>query len=68
VSTTSSVAAATSSWGADEVVDASYSLTRKRLLCRDCTNQILKAALAINSGVLAEMEIPSAYLETLPKV
>lgn len=42
---------------------------RKRLQqCRDCTNQILKAALAINSGVLAEMEIPSAYLETLPKV
>ncbi|KAE8008844.1 hypothetical protein FH972_005317 [Carpinus fangiana] len=41
---------------------------RKRLQqCRDCTNQILKAALAINSGVLAEMEIPSAFLETLPK-
>ncbi|CAI9782028.1 unnamed protein product [Fraxinus pennsylvanica] len=41
---------------------------RKRLQqCRDCTNQILKAALAINSNVLAEMEIPDAYLETLPK-
>ncbi|KAK2974316.1 hypothetical protein RJ640_026877 [Escallonia rubra] len=41
---------------------------RKRLQqCRDCTNQILKAALAINSNVLAEMEIPTAYLETLPK-
>ncbi|KAI7740273.1 hypothetical protein M8C21_001363 [Ambrosia artemisiifolia] len=41
---------------------------RKKLQqCRDCTNQILKAALAINSNVLAEMEIPSAYLETLPK-
>ncbi|KAL5706350.1 Rop guanine nucleotide exchange factor 1 [Ranunculus cassubicifolius] len=41
---------------------------RKRLQqCRDCTNQILKAAMAINSNVLAEMEIPSAYLETLPK-
>ncbi|CAK9153930.1 unnamed protein product [Ilex paraguariensis] len=41
---------------------------RKRLQqCRDCTNQILKAALAINSNVLAEMEIPNAYLETLPK-
>ncbi|KAF5745789.1 Rho guanyl-nucleotide exchange factor 1 [Tripterygium wilfordii] len=35
--------------------------------CRDCTNQILKAAMAINSSVLAEMEIPIAYLETLPK-
>ncbi|KAL4318401.1 hypothetical protein GQ457_18G018650 [Hibiscus cannabinus] len=34
---------------------------------RDCTNQILKAAMAINSNVLAEMEIPTAYLENLPK-
>uniref|UniRef100_A0A1J3C8V6 Rop guanine nucleotide exchange factor 1 n=1 Tax=Noccaea caerulescens TaxID=107243 RepID=A0A1J3C8V6_NOCCA len=42
--------------------------TRKKLQqCRDFANQILKAALAINSGVLAEMEIPDPYLETLPK-
>lgn len=42
---------------------------RKKLhQCRDCANQILKAALAINSNVLSEMEIPNAYLETLPKV
>lgn len=42
---------------------------RKRLQqCRDCTNQILKAAMAINNSVLAEMEIPRAYLESLPKV
>ncbi|KAJ8427113.1 hypothetical protein Cgig2_030275 [Carnegiea gigantea] len=41
---------------------------RRRLQqCRDCTNQILKAAMAINSCVIAEMEIPCAYLETLPK-
>ncbi|KAE9593422.1 hypothetical protein Lal_00029358 [Lupinus albus] len=41
---------------------------RKRLQqCRDCTNQILKAAMAINSSVLAEMEIPRAYIESLPK-
>lgn len=41
---------------------------RKRLQqCRDCLNQILKAAMAINNSVLAEMEIPIAYLETLPK-
>ncbi|XP_010266083.1 PREDICTED: rop guanine nucleotide exchange factor 1-like [Nelumbo nucifera] len=41
---------------------------RKRLQqCRDCTNQILKAAMAINSSVLAEMEIPNVYLESLPK-
>lgn len=43
--------------------------SRKRLQqCRDCANQILKAAMAINSGVLTEMEIPDVYLETLPKV
>ncbi|EFH44699.1 hypothetical protein ARALYDRAFT_915713 [Arabidopsis lyrata subsp. lyrata] len=42
---------------------------RKKLQqCRDFANQILKAALAINSGVLAETEIPDPYLETLPKV
>lgn len=35
---------------------------------RDCTNQILKAAMAINSITLAEMEIPDTYLESLPKV
>ncbi|XP_047310617.1 rop guanine nucleotide exchange factor 1-like [Impatiens glandulifera] len=40
---------------------------RKLQQCRDCTNQILKAALAINSNVLAEMEVPIAYLESLPK-
>lgn len=43
--------------------------SRKKLQqCRDCANQILKAAMAINSAVLAETEIPDAYLETLPKV
>lgn len=43
--------------------------SRKKLQqCRDCTNQILKAAMAINSSVLAEMEIPAAYIESLPKV
>ena len=42
---------------------------RKRLQqSRDCANQILKAAMAINSGVLAEIEIPNVYFETLPKV
>ncbi|KAI5584445.1 hypothetical protein POPTR_006G092600v4 [Populus trichocarpa] len=34
---------------------------------RDSTNQILKAAMAINSITLAEMEIPESYLEALPK-
>ncbi|XP_054784433.1 rop guanine nucleotide exchange factor 7-like [Prosopis cineraria] len=34
---------------------------------RDCTNQILKAAIAINTITLAEMDIPESYLESLPK-
>ncbi|TYI54834.1 hypothetical protein E1A91_D11G100500v1 [Gossypium mustelinum] len=34
---------------------------------RDCANQIHKAAMAINSGVLAEMEIPDSYVVSLPK-
>lgn len=34
---------------------------------RDCTNQILKAAMAINSITLTDMEVPESYLETLPK-
>lgn len=35
---------------------------------RDCTNQILKAAMAINSISLADMHVPDLYLEALPKV
>ena len=43
--------------------------TRKHLQYkRDCTNQILKAAMAINSNTLADMEVPESYLESLPKV
>ncbi|CAN0837734.1 Rop guanine nucleotide exchange factor 5 [Linum grandiflorum] len=34
---------------------------------RESTSQILKAAMAINSVVLAEMDVPDSYLETLPK-
>ncbi|KAL0309930.1 UNVERIFIED_CONTAM: Rop guanine nucleotide exchange factor 7 [Sesamum radiatum] len=34
---------------------------------RDCTNQILKAAMAINNTALAEMDVPDSYLEALPK-
>ncbi|KAJ1411229.1 PRONE domain [Sesbania bispinosa] len=34
---------------------------------RDCTNQILKAAMAINNITLAEMDVPDTYLESLPK-
>ncbi|KAL1546313.1 Rop guanine nucleotide exchange factor 7 [Salvia divinorum] len=35
---------------------------------RDCANQILKAAMAINSATIAEMDIPDSYLESLPKI
>ncbi|CAI9772964.1 unnamed protein product [Fraxinus pennsylvanica] len=42
--------------------------TRKQLNHkRECTSQILKAAMAINSIALADMEVPESYLETLPK-
>lgn len=34
---------------------------------RDSVTQILKAALAINSQVLSEMEMPDAYWESFPK-
>ncbi|KAJ8755789.1 hypothetical protein K2173_024334 [Erythroxylum novogranatense] len=34
---------------------------------KDCVNQVLKAAMAINAQVLAEMEIPENYFESLPK-
>ncbi|XAR68887.1 hypothetical protein NMG60_11000291 [Bertholletia excelsa] len=34
---------------------------------RDCTNQILKAAVAINGVTLADMEVPESYYESLPK-
>ncbi|CAI0423144.1 unnamed protein product [Linum tenue] len=34
---------------------------------KDCVNQVLKAAMAINAQVLAEMEIPENYIESLPK-
>ncbi|KAD0137585.1 hypothetical protein R6Q59_035649 [Mikania micrantha] len=42
--------------------------TRKQLTHkRECANQILKAAMAINSAALAEMEVPESYYESLPK-
>ncbi|CAF1715006.1 unnamed protein product [Brassica oleracea var. botrytis] len=34
---------------------------------RESTNQIHKAAMAINSSILSEMEIPESYMATLPK-
>ncbi|XVF83808.1 hypothetical protein PTKIN_Ptkin16aG0522700 [Pterospermum kingtungense] len=42
--------------------------SRKQLShTRESTNQILKAAMAINSITLSEMEVPDSYLDTLPK-
>ncbi|KAI4384508.1 hypothetical protein MLD38_002654 [Melastoma candidum] len=34
---------------------------------RECACQILKAAMAINSAALSDMEVPESYLDTLPK-
>ncbi|KAJ8441518.1 hypothetical protein Cgig2_026319 [Carnegiea gigantea] len=34
---------------------------------RDCANQIHKAAMAINSNILNEMEVPESYIAGLPK-
>ncbi|KAL7086064.1 hypothetical protein ACP275_14G316300 [Erythranthe tilingii] len=42
--------------------------TRKLLQhFKECAHQIFKAAVAINSNVLSEMEVPQVYLESLPK-
>ena len=35
---------------------------------QECINQILKEAMEINNQILSEMEVPSSYLESLPKV
>ncbi|KAL1561120.1 rop guanine nucleotide exchange factor 1-like [Salvia divinorum] len=35
--------------------------------CKECTQQIFKAALAINGSVLSDMEVPQVYLDSLPK-
>ncbi|WJX77578.1 hypothetical protein P8452_60871 [Trifolium repens] len=35
---------------------------------RDCANQIHKAAMAINSNILAEIDIPETYIDDLPKL
>lgn len=43
--------------------------TRRQLVHkRECTNQILKAAMAINRNTFAEMEVPESYIESIPKV
>ncbi|KAL4576321.1 hypothetical protein LXL04_012413 [Taraxacum kok-saghyz] len=45
-----------------------HEATRKQLNHkRESANQILKAAMSINSVSLSEMEVPESYLDTLPK-
>ncbi|KAK7335933.1 hypothetical protein VNO80_28078 [Phaseolus coccineus] len=34
---------------------------------KDCVNQVLKAAMAINAQILSEIEIPECYIDSLPK-
>ncbi|CAN1793411.1 Rop guanine nucleotide exchange factor 3 [Linum perenne] len=34
---------------------------------RDCANQIHKAAMAINTSILTDMEIPDSYMDSLPR-
>ncbi|KVH93905.1 hypothetical protein Ccrd_004037 [Cynara cardunculus var. scolymus] len=34
---------------------------------KDCVNQVLKASMAINAEILAEIEIPENYIDNLPK-
>jgi len=42
--------------------------TRKQLQHkRECTNQILKAAMAINNKILTEMEVHESFVGSLPK-
>ena len=44
-------------------------VTRKWLQYqKECVNQVLKAAMAINANCLMEMSIPDTYIDTLPKV
>lgn len=52
------------------VSPAGLSEKSKKLLRqkRSCTNQIHKAAMAINNCILADMEIPESYMASLPKV
>lgn len=42
----------------------------EKILCqkRDCANQIHKVAMAINSNILAELQVPESYIASLPKV
>ncbi|OAP05136.1 ROPGEF13 [Arabidopsis thaliana] len=45
----------------------SETLKRFLLSQRECVCQVLNSAMAINSQVLTEMEIPESYIDSLPK-
>ncbi|KAF7829512.1 rop guanine nucleotide exchange factor 1-like [Senna tora] len=45
----------------------SAEMRKKLKQSRECTHQILKAAMAINTTVLSEMNIPDVYMDSLPK-
>ncbi|KAL8218403.1 hypothetical protein R6Q57_021776 [Mikania cordata] len=45
----------------------SENTVRRLQQCRECSNQIFKAAASINGNVLSQMEVPNIYLEALPK-
>lgn len=49
--------------------DGLSEVTRKWLqFQKESVHQVLKAAMAINAQILTEMEVPDAYIESLPKV
>ena len=49
--------------------DGLSDLTRKWLhFQKDSVNQVLKAAMAMNSHILTKMEILKSYIKALPKV
>ncbi|EFH59240.1 hypothetical protein ARALYDRAFT_479067 [Arabidopsis lyrata subsp. lyrata] len=45
----------------------SETLKRFLLSQKECVSQVLNSAMAINSQVLTEMEIPESYIDSLPK-
>lgn len=46
----------------------SAGVTNRLPHCKELTSEILEATMAINSSVLARMEIPDVYLSSLPQV
>ncbi|RZR91693.1 hypothetical protein BHM03_00019859 [Ensete ventricosum] len=53
--------------GGGKGVSSALALSNAITNLAESINQVLKAAMAINAQVLMEMEIPEAYIESLPK-